>query len=200
MASQLSITLQETLFAGGKNFLGLKQFILKFYAKEQYLDTYWETGYGRPSFFFLDNTITFSKCLKWAVLLRRLEGIYIPSKKIVTFSGVLINYNSLCSLDTVCCAISTVTRLLYLAESVVLESSINLFVPWHEKTFADIMITNGKLNITIIATVWNHLRTKIKTWAFKCRWEFSLLVLDLFEGKVEFFLKEMILAVLPETY
>ena len=52
------------------------------------------------------------------------------------------------------------------------------------KTFADIIITNGELNITIIPTVWNHLRTKIKTWGFKCRWEFSLLILDLSEGKV----------------
>ena len=60
-------------------------------------------------FFFLDNTITGSKCLNPADISRIGQGINTPSKKIVTISGVLgdlINYHSLCSLDdTQYCAI-----------------------------------------------------------------------------------------------
>ena len=53
------------------------------------------TGYVRPCFFFLDNTIACSKCLKQADISRRSQGIYSPWKKIVTDSGVPINYHSL---------------------------------------------------------------------------------------------------------
>ena len=60
-----------------------------------------------PCFFFLDNEITGSKCLKPAIICRIAKGIYTLSKKIVTVSGVwsdLINYCSLCSpYDTVLC-------------------------------------------------------------------------------------------------
>ena len=83
------------------------------------VDTYWETGFGRPCFFFLDNAITCFECLKKADLLRRLQGIYIPLIKIVIVSGVLINYRSLClPNDRVCCAISTIIRLLHSADSI----------------------------------------------------------------------------------
>ena len=60
-------------------------------------------------FFFLDNAITGYKCLKSADISMIVQGIYTPSKKIVTNSGVLgdlKNYHSLCSpYDTWYCAI-----------------------------------------------------------------------------------------------
>ena len=51
-------------------------------------------------FFFLDNAITGSKCLKPAGISKIAQGIYTPLKKIVTnpdVLGDLINYCSLCS-------------------------------------------------------------------------------------------------------
>ena len=72
-------------------------------------DTYRETGYGRLCFFFLENAITGSECLKPADISRIVQGIYTPLKKIATISGVLgdlINYHSLHSpYDTQYCAI-----------------------------------------------------------------------------------------------
>ena len=45
------------------------------------VDTYWETGYRRPCFFFLDNAITGSKCLKPADIWRICAGYLYPFEK-----------------------------------------------------------------------------------------------------------------------
>ena len=78
------------------------------------VDTYWETGYRRPCFFFLDNAITGSKCLKPANMSGDHAGYLYPFQKNVTIPGVLgdlINYHPLHSpYDTQYCAIFTERR------------------------------------------------------------------------------------------
>ena len=114
--------------------MGLNSSFESFMQKNSRSLNYCKTGYRRLCFFFLDNTITSFKFLKLADILRKSQGIYTPSKKIVTVSGVLgvlINYRSLHSpYDTQYCANFMEKRLLSSLDSIMCISKLRHQKVW----------------------------------------------------------------------